>query len=118
MARTKTFSKVIGCFAYTLSGEVLCDGDACVISGTEEKMRFYLKKLAEGGDEYTIKKTRFGEIMTGIGKGAAYAFDEGAYSRFLPQAIKLKMDGLPSDDFFTEPSSSEVHFLRIQFFGN
>ena len=118
MARIKAYSKVIGYFAYTLSGEVFCDGDACIISGTEDGMRFYLKKLTEGGDAFIIKKTRFGEIMTGIEKGAAYAFDEGAYSRFLQQANKLKMNGLPSNDFFTEPSGSEMHFLRLQFFGN
>ena len=116
MARTKAFSRVIGYFAYTLSGEVLCDGDACVIGEAEEEMRFYLKKLTKGGDNFIIKKTRFGEIMTGISKGAAYAFDEGAYSRFLPQAIKLDMVDLPSGDFFTELSDTEMHFLRIQFF--
>jgi hypothetical protein len=46
-------------------------------------MRQYLSELgAKGG--HTIRKTRFGEIMRGLSLGAAYAFDEESYGRFLP----------------------------------
>lgn len=56
----------MGQFAYTESKEVLCDGDACIIAGTEEQMRFYLDKLMGNKNEFIIKKTKFGEIMIGI----------------------------------------------------
>lgn len=54
-----------------------------MISGSEGAMRTYLQEFgAKGG--HTIRKTRFGEIMQGIRLGAAYAFDEESYGRFLP----------------------------------
>lgn len=76
-------SKVIGYFAYSSPRAVVCSGKACVISGSEGAMRTYLQEFgAKGG--HTIRKTRFGEIMQGIRLGAAYAFDEESYGRFLP----------------------------------
>jgi len=42
--RIKGVSKVIGYFSYTDGGNVFCDGDACVISGTSEGMATYLSK--------------------------------------------------------------------------
>ena len=46
-------------------------------------MRQYLLQLGAKGS-HTIRKTRFGEIMRGLRLGAAYAFDEASYARFLP----------------------------------
>ncbi len=46
-------------------------------------MRAYLSQMGVGG-RHTIRKTRFGEIMRGLRLGAAYAFDEESYGRFLP----------------------------------
>lgn len=46
-------------------------------------MRRYLVEMDAGG-KHTIRKTRFGEIMQGLSLGAAYAFDEESYGRFLP----------------------------------
>lgn len=43
----------------------------------------YLSRMGSGA-KYTVRKTRFGEIMRGLSLGAAYAFDEGSYGRFLP----------------------------------
>ena len=86
-ARIKEAFKVIGYFSYA-DGEVLCDGDACVISDTEEHMQIYIKKISNDGARDIIKKTRFGEIMEGLRKGASYAFDRGAYSRFFDLAKK------------------------------
>ena len=80
-------SKVIGYFAYVSPAEVVCTGDACVISGSESAMRDYLIELNPDREGmHTIRKTRFAEIMFGIRSGAAYAFDEEAYSRFYPLA--------------------------------
>ena len=77
--------KVIGYFAYLSSGEVVCTGSACVISGSESAMRQYIAELhPEGSDRHTVRKTRFGEIVQGLRLGAAYAFDEESYGRFLP----------------------------------
>ena len=118
MSQLKASLKVMGYFAYTSFGEVLCDGDACIIGGTEEKMRFYLDKMAKDKDKFIIKKTRFGKIMDGIEKGAAYAFDEDSYLRFLPLASKFGVNNLPPNDCFAKLSDTGVHFVRIQFLGN
>ena len=53
----KEASKVIGCFSYTNSGVVFCDGDACVIAGSEELMESYLLKIPSGDSKDIIKKT-------------------------------------------------------------
>ena len=109
--------KVIGYFSYTNSGEVTCDGDACVIAGSEELMKNYLSRKPSGGNKDIIKKTRFGEIINGMNKGGAYAFDEEAFARFLPIAKLNKIPGLPDDG--NVPSGQEqpkdgIHFIRIQ----
>lgn len=46
-------------------------------------MQAYLAEMGRAG-RHTIRKTRFGEIMRGLNLGAAYAFDEASYGRFLP----------------------------------
>ena len=57
----KNSHKVIGYFAYTESGMVLCEGEACVIAENAELMQSYLKKsqLIDDGEKSTVKKTRF-----------------------------------------------------------
>lgn len=76
---------VIGYFAYSSPQAVVCSGQACVISGSEAAMRQYLSELhSEGAPRHTVRKTRFGEILQGLSLGAAYAFDEESYTRFLP----------------------------------
>ena len=51
-------SKVIGYFAFSSPTEVICDGDACVISGSEQGMRNYIKSVSpESPMKHTIKKT-------------------------------------------------------------
>ena len=78
-------SKVMGYFAYRSQTEVICDGDACVISGSEQDLVNYIKFISPKFlKKTTIKKTRFGEIIKGIKLGAAYAFDEQSYNRFYP----------------------------------
>ena len=77
-------TKVIGCFSYKSKTEVTCDGDACIISGSEKSMRDYLLSMSkEAHDKSIIKKTRFGEIIRGLKRGGAYAFDEESYNREL-----------------------------------
>ena len=112
--------KVIGYFSYTNSGEVTCDGDACVIAGSEELMKNYLSRKSSSGSKDIIKKTRFGEIINGMNNGGAYAFDEGAFARFLSVAKLNKIPGLPDDGSVPpgqEQPKDEIYFIRIQLTG-
>ena len=113
----KEASKVIGCFSYTNSGVVFCDGDACVIAGSEELMESYLLKIPSGDSKDIIKKTRFGEIISGLKQGGAYAFDKESYNRFLFFAKLNEIDSLPGDDGFLDKPEIELNFIRIQLAG-
>ena len=90
--------KVIGYFSYTDFGEVCCDGDACVIAGTERNMRTYINRMAKSNQKDIIKKTRFGEIINGLRQGGAYAFDEKSYNKFYDLAMANGITGLPEKD--------------------
>lgn len=115
----KESAKVIGYFSYTKSGEIFCDGDACIIADSEERMRSYLQEMSEGsvGNVDIIKKTRFGEIICGIKKGGAYAFDQESYEKFYSIAEFNGISGLPSKDMFLEYPEEKMNLVRIQFFG-
>jgi hypothetical protein len=107
---------VIGDFAYTPPVHAVCDGDACVIAGSEARMKRYVEAIASGSFKETrIKKTRFGEILKGLKLGGAYAFDEEAYKRFHPLAEKAGLPMTPQD--FSGPSPTGMHFVRIQLAG-
>jgi hypothetical protein len=106
-------AKVIGYFAYTSGMNVFCDGDACIIADSEHAMKEYMAHNSSFQvSSYTIKKTRFGEIMQGINLGAAYCFDEQASNRFYPLAQEEGMDIGPED--FSGFSPTGMHFVRIQ----
>ena len=82
-------SKVIGYLACISEEEVLCDGDACIIAGSEDSINKYLSHSPRGlPHKLQIKKARFGDIITGIKLGGAYSFDEDSYNRFYPLANK------------------------------
>ena len=88
-------TKIIGYFAYSSPQMVVCSGKACLISGSENALRQYIKeKLPNESVSHTVRKTRFGEIMQGLSLGAAYAFDKESYARFLPlgreEGLQLK----------------------------
>lgn len=106
--------KVIGYFAYFSKMEVFCEGDACIIAGSESKIDDYLSTMSvDSVSNHTIKKTRFGEILTGIKAGAAYCFDEESYNRFYPLA-SLEGVELGVEDF-TGETPTGFHFVRVQF---
>ena len=108
-------TKVIGYFAYRSKTEVVCDGDACVIAGSDAELRAYISELnAVGGINPTVKKTRFAEIMRGLRLGAPYAFDEVAYNRFYPLAQREGLDLGPEDFSATGPGKGR-HLVRVQF---
>ena len=105
-------SAVVGWFASSGMNAV-CDGDACVIAGSEKAMRVFLSRLASGSPAaFTVKRTRFGEILAGLQLGAAYSFDEEAYNRFFPLAQAEGL-GLGPEDF-SEPGPTGVHLVRVQ----
>ncbi len=84
--------KVIGYVAFASPMDVVCPGaadDACVISDSTQAMKTFLAEIdSDGQTSHRIKKTRFGEILKGLTRGAAYAFDEESYARFFPLARK------------------------------
>lgn len=111
----KEASKIIGYFSYTAAGNVSCDGDACIIAGSEELIKQYLEKMPKSSQRDIIKKTRFGEIIEGLRRGGEYAFDEESYKRFLHFAKMNKMTDLPEGDVFSGLASEEdMRFVRIQ----
>ena len=103
---------MIGWFA--VAGlNALCDGDACVIGGSQEAMRrIVARRTTRVAPAFTIKKTTVGEIMTGLRLGAAYCFDEEAYNRFFPLA-QVEGLNLGAQDF-SDPGPHGLHFLRVQ----
>jgi hypothetical protein len=106
-------SKVIGYFAYKSKTEVICDGDACIISGSEQEMKNYIHSVApESLKKTTIKKTRFGEIVNGIKLGAAYAFDEQSYNHFYPLANKVGFN--LKEERFSDENETGFHFVTIR----
>ena len=105
-------TKVIGCFSYKSQTEVTCDGDACIVAGSEKAMRDYLLSMSkEAHDKSTIKKTRFGEIIQGLKHGGAYAFDEESYNRFYPLANRIGYN-LKEEEF--TPTETGRHFVVIR----
>ena len=66
--------KVVGYFAIRRDNpNLLCDGDSCVIAGSQQLMTRYIVKLS--GDRlsnYQVKKTRYDEIMKGMQMGGIY----------------------------------------------
>ncbi len=105
-------SKVIGYFAFKSPNQVICHGDACVIAGSEQRMKEYIGLgVSESSGIQTIKKTRFGEIMKGIEIGASYAFDEQSYNRFYPLANRIGFK-LKEEDF-SDKAETGFHFVVI-----
>jgi len=103
---------IIGYFAATKSGDVVCDGPACIIAGSYKTMKGYLATSRnKPPGKVKITKTRFEEIRSGMRMGGAYSFDEESYSRFLPLA---RQDGMDCEDVdFTPDKAGDVKFLAI-----
>ena len=76
-------------------------------------MKNYIRSiLPNSSKQPTIKKTRFGEIIKGIGLGAPYAFDEESYNRFYPLANKIGFN-LKEEDF-SEKTETGFHFVVLR----
>jgi hypothetical protein len=62
-------------------------------------------------DKIMIKKTRFGEIILGLNRGGAYAFDEESYNRFYPLANRIGYN-FKKEEF--APTETGRHFVVIR----
>jgi hypothetical protein len=105
----------IGYFArHRILPNVLCDGDSCIIAGSEALMKEYITKRAVGiFKPSTIKSTSFSEIMKGISFGASYSFDELSYKRFKPLAEKEGLQLLPWNPG-EAPSPECIALMKVQ----
>ena len=111
--------KIIGYFAFASLTEVVCtgdQGDACVISASVRAMKAFLKEIDPHDQKgHTVKKTRFGEILSGLNLGAAYGFDEESYKKFYPLARKA---GLPVEEAnFNQMKDKNFRFFTVQLKG-
>ena len=109
---------LLGYLVQTSRFTVLCDGDACLIVGSEAKLKAYLAALnTELPKPYEIKKARFEDVRRVLQLGGAYAFDEEAYNRFYPLAQKAGLKVGP-EDFSTPPPPGlkrpALHLVRVQ----
>ncbi len=108
--------KVIGYFAFASPTEVVCTKEppyGCLIVGSVGAMKSFLTELdPDGVQRHTIKKTRFGEVLSGLKMGAAYAFDERTYKTFFPLARK---EGIPVEEAnFIEMKKKGFQFFTVQ----
>ena len=109
---------LIGYLVQTSRLTVLCEGDACLIVGSEAKLKEYLSTLrTDLPQHYEIKKARFEDVRRGLQLGGAYAFDEEAYNRFYPLAQRTGLQVGP-EDFSTPPPAGltrpAIHLVRVQ----
>jgi hypothetical protein len=110
-------TQVVGYFAVRRgTAHVVCDGDACVIAGSQKEMNRYIFALARKNPiDFDVKKTRYGEILQGLHMGGVYTFDKRAYQRFYPIA---KADGLRVVAFHIEdnpkPNDTAIPLMRVK----
>ena len=114
---SNSHTKVLGYIA-TLPGKIdlLCDGDSCIIAGSEKTMKEYIANFSnQTGLKYSISKARYGRVLQAMKLGAAYSFDHESYLRFCPLATE---DGMDFVDFTPEdkarPAGLAVSLMRVQ----
>lgn len=95
---------------------VFCDGDSCIVAGSERQMREYIAALSADRDTpYRISKARYGHVLRALKLGGAYSFDRESFSRFCSLA---RADGLDIVDF--TPNHQErrdgpaIPLMRVQ----
>jgi hypothetical protein len=103
---------VIGYVAYKSPTELFCDGPSCLVVGSEEKMKSLLSMRGLIPGDFSIRKTRFEDILRGLTLGGAYGFEEEAYARFAPAGVGV---GIPKTDFdFTPSEPGKVKLLSLK----
>jgi hypothetical protein len=111
--------KVIGYIACDNLERICGVEEECIVAGSEESMRGYLRKLGNPDiAKIIIKKIRFSEIMENLLYGVTYSFDRESYSRFLPIAEMNEVKNLPPIEKFLEGSSltstGELSFRTVR----
>jgi hypothetical protein len=91
----------------------LCDGDACLITGSRRAIQQIVDRQSPRFSDMTIiQAAPFSDILRGMQRGGAYCFDEAAYGRFLEPARRI---GMPlSEEDFSDPGPLGMHFVRVQ----
>jgi len=106
-------NKIIGYFGYSPPANVVCDGNACLIAGSETAFKQYMKLAKHPhSDKVIIKKTSFVEVSRGLSMGAPYSFDKEAYDRFYPLAKKAGLDVAKTD--FKAEADGEIKFMTLR----
>ncbi|MCP4153410.1 MAG: hypothetical protein GY757_37125 [bacterium] len=105
--------KVIGYLAYITKTQLICDGDSCVIAGSELKLKAYIRQNnPDVLKRVKIVKARFNRIKAALDNGAGYSFDEEAYNRFYPLARNAGMNVGPEDFSLEKPTGP--HLVRVR----
>lgn len=92
----------------------MSEGKAMVVAGSESSLKSYIGDTSDESEitKYTIKKTRFGDIMKGLDLGGEYAFDRESYNRFLPLFKKMGFSG--EDNVFNNDMSKDDVFIIVK----
>ncbi|MDD9982110.1 MAG: hypothetical protein OXU81_12265 [Gammaproteobacteria bacterium] len=105
-------SRVLGFFAHAGRDEVFRFEEACVVAGSQERLRACLAthpKLRDAA--LTLAKIRFADVHAGLDAGAAYAFDEEAFGRFAPLARDA---GIDVAETFPDSDVEAFNFVKVQ----
>ena len=95
--------------------DVVCDGDSCIVAGSEKKMNEYIKGFSNNPDtNYQISKARYGHVLKGIKLGGAYSFDEESYSRFCLLAREDGMELVAPSMNHKRPDGPSISLMRVQ----
>ena len=94
---------------------VLCDGDSCIVAGSEKLMRDYIASFCRARTaEYHVRKARYGHVLQSMKLGAAYSFDAESFSRFSPLA---REDGIEPVDYTPanrgRPDGPAIFLMRV-----
>ncbi len=90
---------------------MVCDGDACIVAGTREAMVTILEYHRYDPAKEIIEPAMCSHILQVIAMGGAYAFDEQAYNRFLPEALRVGLPLVKQD--FSDPGPTGIHLVRV-----
>ena len=97
----ENFTKVIGYYARLRGTHLFCNNRACIITNSESTLKDAIRATnPEDIKQYTIRKTRFVDILRGLLAGAHYALDQGAYQRFYPLAYQEGLEALIAPEKF------------------
>ena len=112
-------TKVLGFIAVVPGSiNVLCDGDSCIVMGSEKSMKQYIEMSAttNPGIGYRITKARYGHVLKAMKMGGVYSFDRESFSRFCPLA---REDGIDVVDFTPKDQGRQkggtgIPLMRVQ----